>query len=234
MARQEVLAKKTHGRESQKNRTRKALVAAAGELMRGGRNPTVADVAEAAEISRATAYRYFPTQEMLLAEVALFAASGPLFHSPAQGLPLSEAVGHLVRRVATWAYTNEQPLRTILRLSLDPSTGVRRPAHRLEWIAHALAPARDKIDPETFGKLSRALTLLLGIDPVVVMKDIAGASQEEAIDALEWSARALVGAALAGGTPAPRARKRPLAERRVATALPPGQRRQRRLDPLPN
>lgn len=93
---------------------------------------------------------------------------------------------------------------------------------------------RDKIDPETFGKLSRALTLLLGIDPVVVMKDIAGASQEEAIDALEWSARALVGAALAGGTPAPRARKRPLAERRVATALPPGQRRQRRLDPLPN
>ena len=103
---------------------------------------------------------------------------------------------------------------------------MRRPGHRVEWIADALAPARDKIDPETFGKLSRALTLLLGIDPVVVMKDIAGASQEEAIDALEWSARALVGAALAGGTPAPRARKRPLAERRVATALPPGQRRQ--------
>ena len=190
-------AARAYGRESQKNRTRKALVAAAGELMRGGRNPTVADVAEAAEISRATAYRYFPTQEMLLAEVALFAASGPLFHSPAQGLPLSEAVGQLVRRVATWAYTNEQPLRTILRLSLDPSTGVRRPAHRVEWIVHALAPARDKIDPETSGKLSRALTLVLGIDPVVVMK-------------------------------------RYCPERRVATALPPGQRRQRRLDPLPN
>lgn len=45
-------------------------------------------------------------------------------------------------------------------------------------LPHALAPARDKIDPETFGKLSRALTLLLGIDPVVVMKDIAGDSQE--------------------------------------------------------
>ena len=55
---------------------------------------------------------------------------------------------------------------------------MRRPGHRVEWIAHALAPARDKIDPETFGKLSRALTLLLGIDPVVVMKDIAGDSQE--------------------------------------------------------
>ena len=130
------------------------------------------------------------------------------------------------------AYTNEQPLRTTLRLSLDPSTGARRPGHRVDWIAHALAPARDKIDPETFGKVSRALTVLLGIDPVVVMKDIAGASQE-AIDALEWSARALVGAALAGGTPASRARKRPLVERRVATALLPDRRRQRKVRSAP-
>ena len=107
-------------------------------------------------------------------------------------------------------------------------TGVRRPGHRVEWIAHALAPARDKIDPETFAKLSRALTLRLGIDPVVVMKDVAGASQEVAIDALEWSARALV-----GGTPAPRARKR-LAERRVVTALPRVSVDRGRLETLPN
>ena len=29
----------------------------------------------------------------------------------------------------------------------------------------------------------------MGIDPVVVMRDIAGASREEALDAMEWSAR---------------------------------------------
>jgi hypothetical protein len=39
----------------------------------------------------------------------------------------------------------------------------------------------------------------MGIDPVVVMKDIAGASREEALDALEWSARVLVEGALAKG-----------------------------------
>ena len=183
--------------------------------MREGRNPTVADVAEAAEISRATAYRYFPTQEMLLAEVALFAIGGPLFPPEARSAPVPEAVGHLVRRVATWAYANEQPLRTILRLSLDPSTGVRRPGHRVEWIADALAPVRDKIDSDTFVKLSRALTLLLGIDPIVVMNDIAGASQEQALDALEWTARALAKAALAAPPPAPRAPKRVPAANRV-------------------
>jgi AcrR family transcriptional regulator len=196
MSRQEAPAKIQKGRESQKNRTRKALVAAAGVLLRAGRRATVTDVAEAAGISRATAYRYFPTQEMLLAEVALFASGGPLFPAVSESASVPEAVGHLVRRVGAWAYANEQPLRTILRLSLDPSTGVRRPGHRIEWIADALAPVRNKIGVETYNKLSKALTLMLGIDPIVVMKDIADASREQALDALEWSARTLVEAAL--------------------------------------
>ena len=196
MARQEPLQKTKKGRESQKNRTRKALVAAAGDLLRAGQSPTVTDAAEAAGISRATAYRYFPTQELLLAEVALFASGGPLFAPPIENAPVAETVGRLVRRVGVWAYANEQPLRTILRLSLDPSTGVRRPGHRKEWIANALEPVRGKIDAKTYSHLSKSLALLMGIDPVVVMKDIAGASREQALDALEWSARTLVEGAL--------------------------------------
>jgi hypothetical protein len=134
---------------------------------------------------------------MLLAEVALFASGGPLFPVVAKNVPVPEAIGHLVRRVGAWACENEQPLRTILRLSLDPSTGVQRPGHRIEWIAGALAPVRNKLDAGTYNKLSKALTLMLGIDPIVVMKDIAGASREQALEALEWSARTLVEAALA-------------------------------------
>jgi hypothetical protein len=37
---------------------------------------------------------------------------------------------------------------------------------------------------------------MMGIDPVVVMSDIVGATREQALDALEWSARTLVEAAL--------------------------------------
>ena len=190
--------KKFKGRESQKNRTRKALVASARELLDRGKQPTVTDAAEAAGVSRATAYRYFPSQEMLWAEVALFAADGPLIRAErgTDSGRVPEAVADLVRRVGTWSYENERPLRALLQLSLDPATGVRRPGHRVEWIANALAPVRGSLDPRTYQKLSRALTLMLGIDPVVVMTDIARVTREQALEALAWSARRLVEAAL--------------------------------------
>src|SRR5579872_4176513 len=99
MPRQESKQSRSKERVGQKNRTRKALLAAADALIRNGKPPTVTDVAEAAGISRATAYRYFPTQEMLWAEVALFSVGGPLFPATSDGMPVPEAVGQLVRRV---------------------------------------------------------------------------------------------------------------------------------------
>ncbi|MDX6280359.1 MAG: hypothetical protein QOH03_1430 [Kribbellaceae bacterium] len=50
------------GRAQQKHRTRQALLDAYFALLReGGESPTVAQVAEKAGISVATAYRYFPS-----------------------------------------------------------------------------------------------------------------------------------------------------------------------------
>jgi len=58
-------------RANQKARTRAAIVEAARRLHDGnGEAPTVARAAEAAGVSRATAYRYFPTQESLAVELA--------------------------------------------------------------------------------------------------------------------------------------------------------------------
>src|SRR5215467_8902166 len=54
------------GRENQKLRTRRALIAAARDLIGQGRLPSVVEVAEEALVSSATAYRYFPDQLSLL------------------------------------------------------------------------------------------------------------------------------------------------------------------------
>ena len=43
----------------------------ARQLLEAGKQPTITDVADAAQISRRTAYRYFPTQAKLLTEAVL-------------------------------------------------------------------------------------------------------------------------------------------------------------------
>ena len=61
----------SEGRSRQKLRTRRALIEAAGALIREGRTVTIAEAAEAAEVSLATAYRYFSSPQELLQETRL-------------------------------------------------------------------------------------------------------------------------------------------------------------------
>jgi AcrR family transcriptional regulator len=188
-------------RHRQKNRTRKVLLDAAVELVRQGREPTVAEVAVVGEVSRATAYRYFPTQESLLANMRMFAPEGPVAMFEKATLETTdpvERVGVLARQVAEWAFQNEPALRTMLRLSLDPETGVRRPGHRIRWIAEALQPLEGKVDAIALERLSSALTMVLGIDPVIPLTDFAKLSPEQGIEVIEWAARTLVRSVVAG------------------------------------
>jgi AcrR family transcriptional regulator len=197
-------------RHRQKSRTRKALLDAAAELVRQGREPTVAEVAEVGEVSRATAYRYFPSQESLLAEMRMFAPEGPAAMFEKVTLETNdpvERVGVLARQVAEWAFQNEPALRTMLRLSLDPETGVRRPGHRIRWIAEALQPLQGKVDAATLERLSSALTMVLGIDPVVPLTDFAKLPPAQGIEVIEWAARTLVRSVVDEAVPGREARR---------------------------
>jgi AcrR family transcriptional regulator len=188
-------------RHRQRSRTRKALLDAAAELVRQGRQPTVAEVAEVGEVSRATAYRYFPSQESLLAQIRMFAPEGPVdtFHRLVlETADPVERVGVLARHVSQWAVDNEVALRTMVRLSLDPATHVRRPGYRIQWIAEALQPLEGKIERRTLESLANALTIVLGIDPVIPLRDFAKLSPEQTIQVIEWTARMLVRSVVEG------------------------------------
>ena len=50
-------------------RTRRLMLDTASRLMQAGATPSVSEVAEAAGVSRATAYRYFPSQAALVQAV---------------------------------------------------------------------------------------------------------------------------------------------------------------------
>lgn len=195
-------ASRPRGRQTR--RTKRALLAAADELFNDGRVPTVADVAERADVARATAYRYFPTQEALLLETSFLGDGGPIgsiddligeISDPA------ERVAEAVRRGAVWTIEREARLRTILRLSLE-STQTTRPARRRGYIAQLLADVRPALSDAAYERLAGALTLLLGIDPIVSLRDNGDVPAERIPDVLAWTAATIVREALSGGSAA--------------------------------
>ncbi|MCW3015506.1 MAG: hypothetical protein JWO02_2598, partial [Solirubrobacterales bacterium] len=107
------------GRTTQKARTRAALIDAARRLLAASRTPSVEDAAEAAGVSRATAYRYFSNRRALLVAVHpeveaidLLGADAPQDARERLDRTIAELIGLTV--------DTEPELRTMLRLSLEP------------------------------------------------------------------------------------------------------------------
>ena len=197
------------GREKQKGRTRASLILAGLKLVQAGEAPTVAEVAEAADVSRRTAYRYFPTQEELLIEVGLEHTREDLDrvaqHSAQQSDP-EVALDNLVRAVQRSAVTNEKLLRTMVRLSLENRLAVQsekrsgsialRGSRRVSWIRLALTPTKPRLSKGKFERLVYALTSCIGVEAVIVLRDVHGLDGEKCIDVCRWMARSLLRAAL--------------------------------------
>src|SRR5919199_875057 len=59
------------GRVRQRRRTRAAIVTATADLLAAGRTPSIAEIADAADVSRRTVYEYFPTVEQLLLDATV-------------------------------------------------------------------------------------------------------------------------------------------------------------------
>lgn len=192
-------------RANQKERTRAALVDAARRLLSAGTPPTVADAAEAARVSRATAYRYFPTQDALFVELtkvgpavapverAMAAMTSP--DAEVRLLQLLDALNPVVFR-------EETTMRTALRAYLDTWLASRargeappplREGRRLRWLDAALAPLRRELTDAEFRRLRSALALTLSTEALVVMRDVCRIADDgEALEVLRWAATALL------------------------------------------
>ena len=188
------------GRAAQKLRTRQALMDTAVELVKAGRRPSVSAVADQAGVSRATAYRYFPSQDLMLSEATIRTAAGAVSDMPIPvGVPVADpatVAAAVTRQAGQFSLDHEERLRTALRLSLDPQSGYQRPGRRGRWIDGILAAAGDRLDLAGQARLRAALHLVLGIDPIISLTDIAGLDHAEVLDVLEWVAATLVEAAM--------------------------------------
>lgn len=196
--------KQETGRSNQRRRTRKDLLQATARLLKQGQKPSLGDVAKEALVSRATAYRYFPSMEALLVEASLdvaVPAAEELFGNSSS----DDAVERLDRVEAAlheMIAENEVPLRMMLAQSLerrakgqDDSEQPIRQNRRTPLIQAALQPAKSEFDPANLAKLSAALALILGTESMVVFRDVLQLNDSEAHKVRRWAIRALVEAA---------------------------------------
>lgn len=182
------------------------MLATAIRLMQDGFIPSVSDVAEAAEVSRATAYRYFPSQAAMV-QAVVDEALGPVLAWRSDADEADERVAALFRFAFPRMLEYEATHRAALSQALDQ--WARRQAgtlgaeprivrgNRKGLIRDALVPLKGRVPAPAFDKLAQSLSLIFGIEAIIVLKDIWGVDDEGVRRLALWAAEALVAAAVA-------------------------------------
>ena len=179
-------------------------------MVKGGRVPSVAEVAVRTGVSRATAYRYFPSRSKLISAV-IGEGLAPVRNTRTIARDGPLALRELFEKTFPLFKENERHMRAALQLALEHESLERaglleeevfRRGHRRDILARTARPMRAALGPVGYERLLKALSVIYGIEIYVVLKDIWGASDREVEAIARWMLEALVAAALADARPA--------------------------------
>lgn len=181
-------------------RTRQRLIAEAMKLARHGSVVSVSEVAAAAGVSRATAYRYFPSHSRLI-DAIVEESLGPVRRYESRAVEGVERVRDLFEQTFPRFKEFEPQLRAALQLALDhwarEKSGLLeeepfRRGNRKVILSRAAAPLRERLGAKHYDRLLKALSLVYGIEPYIVLKDMWGASNREVDRIARWVAEAVI------------------------------------------
>ena len=177
----------------------KVMLETAVTIANTGRIPTVSEVAEACEVSRATAYRYFPTQASLVKAIVV-EALGPILEWSSSSLDALERIEDLMDFAYPRMQANETQLRASLAMAFHevaknkgapPVRGLRR-----TLLQNALEPLEVVLTKTEYERLKQSLSLVFGIESIVILSDVWRLRGAKAADIAMWTAKTLVNAAL--------------------------------------
>ena len=193
--------------------TFKLLVDSAMELIQQlGHIPSVAELAAHSGVSRATAYRYFPSRSALVTTV-IDASLGPVRRLADDQRAGRERVHELFRSTFPRFKEFEPQLRAAAQLALEQWALERaglleeepyRRGHRVRILEHALAPLAPDLPRAVHGRLHKALSVIYGIEAYVILRDIWGCGDRDLEHTVMWMADALIDAAVKEGKAAAR------------------------------
>jgi len=201
-------------------------------IQKSGHIPSVAEVAVRSNVSRATAYRYFTSRSALVTAV-IDSSLGPVRTLASDNPSGRERVHELFLQTFPRFKEFEPQLRAAAQLSLE-QWGLERAGlleeepyrrgHRVRILQHAIEPLAPLMTPAIRDRLHRALSVVYGIEPYVILKDIWGLPDREVERTALWMADALIDAALREPGPAaprrvarPNGAAQPVVKRAVAT-----------------
>jgi AcrR family transcriptional regulator len=189
-----------------RQRTHRLMLDTATRMMQAGETPSVTGVAEAAGVSRATAYRAFPSQAALV-EAVVDQGLGPILSWSSESKDAETRVVDLLETSMPRILEFEATFKAALKLTLQQwadrqaGTGTNEPpfrrGHRVQMLQQAIAPLKGELDKAQFGRLAKALSLVYGLEVLIVLKDLWGLKPAEASSVAIWAGRALVRSAIA-------------------------------------
>lgn len=173
-------------------------------IQQEGHIPSIAQVAVRSSVSRATAYRYFPSRSALITSVV------DVSLGPVRQLTDDAAIGrerlHTVLRKTFPRFRNFEPqLRAAAQLTLEQWALQRaglleeepyRRGHRIRILAHALEPMKKSMTPAARTRLHQALSVIYGIEAYAILRDMWGLPDRELERTMMWMVDALVDASL--------------------------------------
>ncbi|MBG6037565.1 TetR/AcrR family transcriptional regulator [Proteus cibarius] len=185
-----------------RKRTHQLLVTTALGLFEQGMLPTVSELAAHAGVSRATAYRYFPTQSDLISATVDASLAPIIAWTPTPEDNTQQRITELLNLAYPQMFKHEGALRGALQVSLQQWAKERQSSeyaekrfirgHRKEILLKVIEPLKSRYPQEMWDKVIKSFSLIYGSEVFLVMKDIWKMDDQQVIDMTQWMAKAIL------------------------------------------
>ena len=177
------------GRKDQKLKTRDKILDSTQFLMENGEDFSLEDVAKKANISRATIYRYYSRVDILAAEAVLDLStkSTDEIIEEVKDLNLKDAIMAIQEYYNNLTIDHEAGFRKYMSVVLNAEQGKKmRGARRKKTLLKLLQERQVNMKSAEIERLANLVTVLMGIEPFVVTKDVCNLNNDQSKDVLSW------------------------------------------------
>ncbi|MFQ1007755.1 TetR family transcriptional regulator [Gilliamella apicola] len=183
-----------------KKRTFEHLIHTAMSILDEGNELTITELADKSKISRATAYRYFPTQTDLISAVVDHSLE-PILHWQSDEQDVGKKVNDFLSFAFTQMIKHEGAIRAAMRLSLQQWVTDRsasssnsekfvRGNHK-EVLSNLLQPLQSQLNDELNNKLIYTLSIIFG-SQITVLKDVWNLDDSYIVSLSQWIIKAVI------------------------------------------